>query len=167
MSRTIAHGLALTIAIAIGYSWGRTEATSVGLVSAQEAQDAGPSSETQRKIQAANDALKVAMEGLKSETRYNPATKGMNVYAVLCGGLDAVDDLESGRGVDPDTFAALYAGQASDEVQPHIGQDADGRLTYKNKLVRLYPVTRLKRLAQQRMVFTGEIPATAASSKPQ
>ncbi|OYW19063.1 MAG: hypothetical protein B7Z55_09565 [Planctomycetales bacterium 12-60-4] len=144
-----------------GFLWGRHNAlVTSGQVSAQD-DSSGPSEESQRKIQAANDALKVAMEGLKAESLYNPATQGMNVYGVLSGGLDAIDDLEAGRGVDPETFAGLYAGLALDDVQQHLSKDAEGRLTYKNKLVRIYPITRLKRQHAKRLVLTGEVQKTA------
>lgn len=160
MKRRLLQGCAWSLILAVGYLWGRNDATALPSAIGQDV-EAGPSSETQRKIQAANDALKVAMEGLKSESRYTLATRGMNVYAVLSGGIDAVADLETGRGVDPDTFAALYADQALDEIQQHLAKDGDGRLTYKNKLVRIYPITRLKRDQQRRMILTGEVPATA------
>uniref|UniRef100_A0A7C2K1D7 Uncharacterized protein n=1 Tax=Schlesneria paludicola TaxID=360056 RepID=A0A7C2K1D7_9PLAN len=155
--------LALLAVLACGYALGRLDASFVSTLSAQE-DVAGPSEETARKILAANDALKAAMEGLKNESRYNPATKGMNVYAVLAGGIDALDDLESGRGVDPETFAALYADQATDEVAQHLSKDADGRLTYKNKLVRIYPISRLKKLHTQRLILAGEIQQNRSGS---
>jgi hypothetical protein len=81
----------------------------------------------------------------------------MNTYAIMVGGVDALDDLESGRGVDPETFAALYAGDAIDEVAQHLSRDEDGRLTYKNRPLRIYPVSRLKKLHSQRLVITGEV----------
>jgi hypothetical protein len=139
-----------------GYALGRLDSGQAVLLRAQE-EAAGPTDETARKILAANDALRAAMDGLRNESRYNPATKGMNVYAILAGGMDAMDDLESGRGVDPETFAALYADLANDEVAPHLSKDAEGRLTYKNKLVRIYPISRLKRMHTQRLILAGEI----------
>ena len=74
---------------------------------AQEAAS-GPSEDTTKKIVDANDKLKVAVEALKLESRYESATRGINSYAVLVGGLNAKEDLEAGHGVDPETFAALY-----------------------------------------------------------
>lgn len=79
--------------------------------------------------------------------------------AVLAGGINAVDDLESGRGVDPETFAALYADEATEDVKLHLGKDEDGRLTYKNKVVRIYPISRLKKMQAQRLIITGEAKA--------
>ena len=157
------HMLVLGVVLSVGYVWGRHDATLVPSVSAQDA-PAGPAEETQRKIQAANDALKIAMEALKAESLYNPATRSMNVYGVLSGGIDAIADLESGRGVDPETFAGLYSDQANDEVLPHLGKDSEGRLTYKNKIVRLFPITRLKRDYSKRLLMTGEVQRTSTDS---
>lgn len=159
--RRLSHFAVLALALGLGYVWGQANSGSLSQVNAQDS-NAGPSDEAQRKIQAAYDALKVALEGLKAESLYTPATKGVNVYAVLTGGVDAIADLESGRGVDPETFAALYSDLATDEVLPHLGHDSEGRLTYKNKLVRIYPVSRLKRLHAQRQLLTGEVLRTSA-----
>src|SRR5690606_17445319 len=102
--------------------------------------------ETIGKIQAALQALQAAREALEGEGHYVPATQGLNVFAITAGGVDAVQDLESGRGVDPETFAALYAGLATDEVAAKLGRDADQRLTYNNRLIRMYPISRLKKM---------------------
>ena len=106
--------------------------------------------ETVDKLKKANDALTAAMIALQQENVYNSATKGVNSFLVSTGGGDAVADLESGRGVDPETFAALYADLATDEVAQHLGKDDEGRLTYKGKLVRIYPIARLKELFTKR-----------------
>jgi len=84
------------------------------------------------------------------------ATEGVNAFAVTTGGVDAMDDLEKGRGVDPETFAALYAGQANKEVADSLDHDDQGRLTYKNKVIRMYPVSRLKELFQERLRYAGQ-----------
>lgn len=144
--------------VALGFVLGRADLSSWNRVHAQDEQT-GPSEETTKKIQLANDALKAATESLKNESLYNAATKSINVFGVLTGGLNAVDDLESGRGVDPETFAALYADDATEDVKQHLGKDEDGRLTYKNKVVRIYPISRLKKAYAQRMVVTGEVKA--------
>lgn len=102
------------------------------------------------KLKKANDALTTAMIALQQENVYNPATKGVNSFLVSTGGGDAVADLERGRGVDPETFAALYADLATDEVVQHLAKDDEGRLTYKGKLVRIYPIARLKGLFTKR-----------------
>lgn len=161
MVHRLTHIGLLGLALGVGYLWGNSHTDISQVALAQEDAAEGPSEEAQRKIEAAYDALKVALDGLKAESLYTPATSGMNVYAVLSGGVNAIEDLESGRGVDPETFAALYADLATDEVRPHLSTDADGRLTYKNKLVRIYPVSRLKRQNNKRLVLTGEIQPTA------
>lgn len=102
--------------------------------------------DTADKLKKANDALTAAMIALQQENVYNSATKGVNSFLVSTGGGDAVADLESGRGVDPETFAALYADLATDEIAQHLGKDGESRLTYKGKLVRIYPIARLKEL---------------------
>ena len=145
--------------VGLGFLLGRMDFNSGSAIRAQDADMAGPSEETTKKIQLANDALKAATESLKNESLYVAATKPINVLGVLSGGINAVDDLESGRGVDPETFAALYADEATDDVKQHLGKDEDGRLTYKNKVVRIYPISRLKKMQAQRKVITGEAKA--------
>lgn len=96
------------------------------------------------RIKLASDALTTAQAALTQEGLYVEAVKGLNPYATLSGGVDAITDLEEGRGVDPVTFAGLHVGLATDEVVPHLGKDANGRLTYKGRPVRLYPPARMK-----------------------
>jgi hypothetical protein len=98
------------------------------------------------RVRQATDALATAQTALEQDGLYRPAIRGVNAYAVLVGGLDAIADLEDGRGVDPITFAGLHAGLATDDVIGEIGYDAQGRLTYKGRLVRMYPPERLRRM---------------------
>ncbi|MDG1897169.1 MAG: hypothetical protein P8J37_19915 [Fuerstiella sp.] len=99
------------------------------------------------------------------------AVIGTNYFAVSVGGIDAIRDLEEGRGVDPETFAALYAGFARPEVAKHLNlrklegtsgavilkiEDADGRLRYKGTTVRLYSPTHLRELFLRRENFRNE-----------
>jgi hypothetical protein len=141
--------------LAIGYLLGASGIASPGFLLAQADEAAGgPSEENQAKIKAADDALKAAAAGLMDE--YKPATRGFNAFAVTVGGIDCIQDLESGRGVDPETFAALYADRAIDEVKPHLTRDPDNRLLYKNKLVRMYSVSRLKQAWARRAALAGE-----------
>ncbi|HET6423150.1 MAG TPA: hypothetical protein VFG20_05670 [Planctomycetaceae bacterium] len=155
MSKAIRVCSALAL-IAGGFVLGRIDSSSWSRLHAQD-EVTGPSEETTKKIQLANDALKAATESLKNESLYVSATKSINVFGVLTGGLNAVDDLESGRGVDPETFAALHADDATEDVKQHLGKDEDGRLTYKNKVVRIYPISRLKKAYGQRAIVTGEV----------
>jgi hypothetical protein len=75
---------------------------------------------------------------------------GMNYFAASVGGVNAERDLEEGRGVDPETFAALYAGLAVPKIAANLDFDEVGRLRYKKVIVRLYSQDRLKQLFHQR-----------------
>jgi hypothetical protein len=74
----------------------------------------------------------------------------VNAFLVLCGGGDARADLESGIGVDPETFAALYAGQAIPDIADLLDRDEENRLTYNGQVVRMYSKARLQRLYAER-----------------
>ncbi len=101
------------------------------------------------RIMLATEALNTAQAALVQEGHYVAAVRGLNPYATLSGGVDAVKDLEEGRGVDPFTFAGLHIGLAVDDVLPHLGTDTVGRLTYKGKLVRMYPPERMKEIRER------------------
>lgn len=150
--------IAMAAVLGLGYLLGTTNVLRLPAVFGQE--EKSVSEDTQKKVQAANDALRSAMDALKQEGLYKPVTKGLNSYAVLAGGLDAESDLEEGRGVDPETFAALYAGDATEVVAESLARDDEGRLTYKNKVIRIYPISRLKKLHEQRQIITGELSPT-------
>lgn len=79
-----------------------------------------------------------------------PAFTGMNYFGTSVGGIDAEKDLEEGRGVDPETFAALYAGMATPKILEHLDFDQLGRLRYKKNIIRVYSQDRLKQLFQKR-----------------
>ncbi|MCY2963854.1 MAG: hypothetical protein NT069_09445 [Planctomycetota bacterium] len=112
--------------------------------------------ETQTKIRAAADAMRSAADALANEQKYQPATKGMNTFAILSGGRNTVDDLENGAIVDPETYSALYADLATDTVAVHLGRDSENRLTYKGKVIRIYPVQFLQSRYLLRSMLTGE-----------
>lgn len=95
-------------------------------------------------------------KSLEAERKHTSAVSGPNAFALLVGGTDAIRDLEEDRGVDPETFAALYAGRAAPSVFPHLGTDEKGRVTYKGKVVRMYSRERLKRLYRRRDLLTNE-----------
>src|SRR5580704_19317802 len=113
------------------------------------------------KLRDADRMLSEAMQVLQDDKRYVPAIVGLNAFATSVGGVDAMADLESGQGVDPETFAGLYAGQALPEVAEHLAHDAQGRVTYKSRVVRLYSPTRLRQLFAARVEFS---PAGAGPS---
>lgn len=145
--------------VALGYAVG---VTGLGVPQTLRAQDqvAGPSEEATQQIRAAYQSLEAATLPLRQENRYAPATRGVNAFAVTVGGINAMEDLETNRGVDPETFAGLYAGMATDEVAEHLDRDEQGRLTYKNRVVRMYPISRLKKLFADRAIIAGDSSTT-------
>lgn len=158
--------------VLVGYILGSVELFSPARLLAQGASDKKTidlGDDAQTKIRQAAEALRIAAEALTNEQKYEPAIKGINTFSILSGGRNAVDDLENGAIVDPETFSALYADLATDEVAVHLGRDAEGRLTYKGKVIRIYPVQFLQQLYAQRADLTGEelspSPANAARSK--
>jgi hypothetical protein len=140
--------------LAAGYLLGASGLLTPGVVRAQPSAPAA-TEETVAKLKAVHEAMTVATQALQGEGLYTPATNTLNAFAVASGGVNAMDDLESGRGVDPETFAGLYAGMAGEEVAPHLGRDEEGRLTYKGKIVRMYPISRLKRMFAERARLSG------------
>lgn len=144
--------------VAFGYFLGTNDLLRPEPLNAQDAAEGTVNKETQAKIQSAIDALNTAQSVLELDQLYRPAIQGVNSFAITIGGLDAISDLESDRGVDPETFVGLYAGKAVDEVAAHLSKDEKGRLTYKNKVVRLYPVSRLKQaFARREQIANAEI----------
>ncbi|MFO1021186.1 MAG: hypothetical protein U0903_10875 [Planctomycetales bacterium] len=162
--------LSFLAVFALGYALGTSGWFPASTAWAQQQQDdaekekkkeeaallAGISAETQAKIKAAYEALTVAADALKGDNRYATATNGVNAFAVLSGGLNALQDLDAGGGVDPETFAAIYAGNASDEVKGKLQRDsATNKYTYNGKLIQLYPVSQLKRMYLMRQRLSG------------
>lgn len=169
-SFTIVSGIAL---LAIGYVAGSSGILSAALLVAQEepadaakkakakaapanVQMPNLSPEVRMKIEAAATALNAAADAMRQEGLYAPATKGSNAFSVLTGSCNSLKDLESGRGVDPDTFAALYSGLWVDEIADKMSFDAENRLMYNSKVVRMYPISRLKGMYAVRAAITGE-----------
>jgi hypothetical protein len=162
--RTFTRCAAALGLVALGYALGASGVLSPQRANAQvdPAAAAGVSDAAREKIKAANEAVSAALSALKAEKLYAPATTGLNAFAASVGGVDVITDLETGRGVDPETFAALYAGLATEEVAKDLAKDDEGRVTYKNKVVRMYPISRLKRLFAQREAIVAE----KAGAKP-
>lgn len=110
----------------------------------------------------------VDVEGFLTAIKFNrPAISTTNYFAISVGGVDAIQDLEEGRGVDPDTLGALYAGYALPEVARHLNlkferggkiriDAADGRLRYKGTVVRMYSPMKLRELYALRKALTDE-----------
>jgi hypothetical protein len=157
-------GLGLAL-VAVGYVLGVSGVLQSPKAEAQQAQPETPevpevtglSKEAQEKIKTAHEALVAAKEALANENRYNPATdpEVLNVFGILTGGVDAVADLEAGRGVDPETFAALYADLATGNLRADLEWDSQGRMTYKNKVIRMYPIAELRQRFAVRRQLAG------------
>jgi hypothetical protein len=118
------------------------------------------------KLRSTEQAVAEAMKMLQDEKRYVPAILGLNAFATTVGGVDAIADLESGQGVDPETFAGLYAGQAVPEVAEHLAHDSQGRITYKSRVVRLYNPSRLKQLFATRVELAPPDAGPSAKQRP-
>lgn len=149
--RKLTRSFAVLGLVALGYFLGANPAPVV-LAQGAGAQNVDPVDAAITKAQASLQELKTV---LTDASRYAPATKTLNVSAMMAGGVDALAELEAGRGVDPETFAALYAGHAIDAVAPEIDKDEQGRLTYKGKVVRMYSISRLKQMYQERLKYSG------------
>lgn len=139
----------------LGYVAGSFQWTADSEAIAQLDDDQGASEEVTKSITAAYSALQTVRSNLNQEGRYTPASRIINATGLMAGGIDAIADLESGRGVDPETFGALYADQATDEVAVNLDTDENGRLTYKGKVIRMYSIERLKAFYKERLKFAG------------
>jgi hypothetical protein len=146
---------------AAGYAAAWLPVSGTASLRAQSRSDAS-TSPVQQRVRDADRAMADAMQGLQDEKLYVPAISGLNAFAVSVGGVDAVADLESGQGVDPETFAGLYAGQALPDLADRFSRDAEGRLTYRSKVVRMYNAARLKQLFAARQEY---LPISGAGSK--
>jgi hypothetical protein len=129
-----------------------------------QSQSEGIPEAVKTKLRDANRALADAIQALVEEKRYVPAIQGVNSFAASVGGVDAVADLESGLGVDPETYAGLLSGQALPEVAESLARDPEGRLTYKNKSIRIYSPTRLRQLFTLRAEFAPAAASPAATT---
>ncbi|WP_437193772.1 hypothetical protein [Planctomicrobium sp. SH527] len=105
------------------------------------------------KIHESYRRLVDAKEALESNSRYETVTDGLNAFLILSGGGNAKTDLESGRGVDPETFAALYAGRALPEIQPLLSTNEHGQIMYNNEVVRMYSKARLQQSFADRVKY--------------
>lgn len=121
--------------------------------------DVDISADTRAKIRAAGVAIKAAMEALRLEGKYESASTSPNAFLILAGGCNSVRDLESGRGVDPETFASLYADQVTDELKQKLGRDREGRVTFNGKIVPMYSVKTLReKLAARESILSEADP---------
>jgi len=80
---------------ATGFWCGQTEVISTSELQAQQQADAarqGASKDTLRKIRVAHDAIADAQSSLENEQLYVPAIAGPNSFAVMVGGVNAVQE---------------------------------------------------------------------------
>ncbi|MFP6762429.1 MAG: hypothetical protein VB858_02385 [Planctomycetaceae bacterium] len=155
--KTTLQLLAVACLIGGGYFLGTHHAFAPSTANAQGFGDPADNSgmdEIAIAIAEVSNALKKASDLLEQDGRHISASSVPNVSAILAGGVNALEDLETGRGVDPETFAALYAEQATDEIAAELDKDELGRLTYKGKVIRLYSISRLKNLYKMRSQYT-------------
>ncbi len=144
--------LAYSGVLAIGYLAGSSGLSLQGRV---EAQDAGSIAKPTPKVAAAFQALADAAESLKAEGKYETITQGTNAFLILTGGGSARADLESGSGVDPETYGALYAGLAIPELADQITKDDNGRLMFNGQVIQMYSKNKLQRTFANRLRLAG------------
>ena len=142
--------------LAIGYLLGAVGAFDARQLPAQDAGQSSVTSDTADKIYAADRALREASDALRGEGKYGAATEGVNAFLVLCGGGNAQEDLENGASVDPETYAALYSGQAIPEIADYLEYDEQNRLTYNGQVVRMYSKSRLRRMYAERLKLVDD-----------
>lgn len=138
------------VMFSIGYVVGTADLTDLRTVKAEVQQSKRLSEQALVTYRSAQLRFNELGDFLESENRYRSITNDQNYFAVSVGGIDAFRDLEEGRGVDPETFAALYAERSVPEISEHIEIGDDGRLRYKGRIVRMYSRERLKSVFRAR-----------------
>jgi hypothetical protein len=135
--------------LGLGYLAGSAGLPLSGRVTAQ---DKNPVDD---KIKIAHQALNEAADALKTENRYDAVTSGTNAFLVLAGGGNAREDLNGSNGVDPETFAALYADKAIPEIKDQLSFDDQKRLTFNGKVIQMYSKSRLSQVYAERLRLSG------------
>lgn len=132
----------------------------VGIAGAQPASD-DLSDAAADKVRAANAAVRSAMQTLESENSYDSIMLMPNSFLLLSGGGSARNDLESGNGVDPETFAAIYAAmwiEGEDGLIDPLIKEAlsieNGQVTYNGEVVMLYSRERLQEYFANRLRYS-------------
>lgn len=149
MLRT-SHAISAMLLLGTGFLAGLFCAADTDHIQAQESQ----SMEIGNDVLSAYRVVKKSSQDLESllvsGSELKNVTTGVNFFSLSVGGIDAEQDLEDGRGVDPETFAKLYADLASPKILEHLDYDELGRLRYKKNVIRLYSRERLKTLFRKR-----------------
>ncbi|QDT53145.1 hypothetical protein Pan44_11600 [Caulifigura coniformis] len=143
--------LAYTGVLTLGYLAGASGVSPFRPAAAQDKALSKPNA----KLSAAIIALSEAADSQKTDGNYEAITQGVNSFLVLSGGGNARADLESGSGVDPETYGALYAGQAIPELADQITKDDNGRLTFNGQVIQMYSKSKLQRVYANRLKLAG------------
>ena len=144
----------LGVGFALGRSGGDVGPAGAHAAAMQDGQ--GVDEATLVRIRSGFDDLRRAQLSLENTGRYVPAANGVNAFATLAGGYDARISLENGTGVDPETYVALEAGFAPGPILRELGRDEFGRLTYRDRLIRLLPRETLREMFLRRQELLGE-----------
>jgi hypothetical protein len=157
----IVSGVAL---FAVGFVCGHLDSALPSLLHAQNDDAEQLSDQGLIAYQKARKAVVDMNDMFIATGRSTAAATDVNYFSVSVGGIDVQRDLDEGRGVDPETFAALYAfedqivnGQKERvfkqfglDVSQHLDTDDQGRIRYKEKVVQLYSTARLNELFNRR-----------------
>ena len=169
MRRTAAlfSGVAL---FAAGFVCGQLDSGLPTLLTAQQDEAAQLTPDALVAYQKARKAVSDLNDTFIAAGFSTAAASDVNYFSVSVGGIDVMRDLEEGRGVDPETFAALYAFEDQElgatgkserifkrfgvDVSQHLDSDDHGRIRYKGKVVQMYSTERLNQLFKRRDELT-------------
>ncbi len=144
--------LAYSVVLTVGYVAG---ASGLPGVKPADAQERSGRMKPNAKLTAAFSALSEAADSLREDGNYETITQGTNAFLVLSGGGSAKADLESGSGVDPETYGALYAGLVSPELADQITTDSSGRMMFNGQAIQMYSKSKLQRIYANRLKLAG------------
>ena len=142
--------LAGAIVFAAGYAAGSCFTTAPPHLAAQQDASTQFTNEMLSSYRKSHKSVQDLSSVFKAAGRLTSVSGGINYFAASVGGTDAERDLNDGQGVDPETFAALYAELVAPSVAQHLDYDEQGRLRYKKNVIRMYSRERLRELFQQR-----------------
>ncbi len=146
-TRSIVAGAVL---FAAGYAVGTFSGQLSLPLQAQQEDVAQYSQDVLQAYQKAHKSVREVTNLFVASGQSTSASGGLNFFGASVGGINAEQDLEEGRGVDPETFAGLYADMATPKIAEHLDYDELGRLRYKKNVIRIYSRDRLKQLFQKR-----------------
>lgn len=142
--------IAAAVLFAAGYAFGTSSGQSPRTLQAQQEDSTQYSQDVLQAYHKAHKSVREVTNLFVAGGQSTSASGGLNFFAASVGGIDAEKDLEEGRGVDPETFAGLYADMATPKIAEHLDHDEQGRLRYKKNVIRIYSRERLKQLFDKR-----------------